>query len=111
MGGWAILERARKDFIKANSASWRRRSAISYSPSRTIGRPARCCRYPGQLGYVSENATWLNAYLFGAQELRQEHAGAAACSDAARTLAALRTEQLWDVLGVRLSGRRPKANT
>ena len=61
-----------------------------------------------QLGYAAESATWRNAYLFGAQELRQGMPKAPPRSTMPReTLAALRTEQLWDVLGVRLNG--PKA--
>ena len=61
-----------------------------------------------QLGYSAESATWRNAYLFGAQELRQGMPKAPPRPPMPReTLAALRTEQLWDVLGVRLNG--PKA--
>ena len=61
-----------------------------------------------QLGYLSESATWRNAYLFGAQELRHGMPKVPPRSPMPReTLAALRTEQLWDVLGVRLNG--PKA--
>ena len=61
-----------------------------------------------QLGYASESSTWRNAYLFGAQELRQGMPKVPPRSTMPReTLAALRTEQLWDVLGVRLNG--PKA--
>ncbi|MGY3453817.1 alkyl sulfatase BDS1-like metallo-beta-lactamase superfamily hydrolase [Bradyrhizobium sp. USDA 4353] len=62
-----------------------------------------------QLGYAAESATWRNAYLFGAQELRHGMPEVPARPGMPReTLAALRTEQLWDVLGVRLNG--PKAD-
>lgn len=61
-----------------------------------------------QLGYAAESSTWRNAYLFGAQELRQGMPKTPPRSPMPReTLAALRTEQLWDVLGIRLNG--PKA--
>jgi alkyl sulfatase BDS1-like metallo-beta-lactamase superfamily hydrolase len=61
-----------------------------------------------QLGYAAESATWRNAYLFGAQELRQGMPKVPPRPPVPReTLAALRTGQLWDVLGVRLNG--PKA--
>jgi alkyl sulfatase BDS1-like metallo-beta-lactamase superfamily hydrolase len=61
-----------------------------------------------QLGYAAESSTWRNAYLFGAQELRQGMPKTPVRPPTPReTLAALRTEQLWDVLGVRLNG--PKA--
>jgi alkyl sulfatase BDS1-like metallo-beta-lactamase superfamily hydrolase len=61
-----------------------------------------------QLGYAAESATWRNAYLFGAQELRQGMPKAPPRPPMPReTVAALRTGQLWDVLGIRLNG--PKA--
>src|SRR5207342_2325813 len=61
-----------------------------------------------QLGYAAESSTWRNAYLFAAQELRQGMPRVQApWAIPSETLAALRTEQLWDVLGVRLNG--PKA--
>ena len=61
-----------------------------------------------QLGYAAESSTWRNAYLFGAQELRQGMPKTPPRPPMPReTLAALRTEQLWDVLGIRLNG--PKA--
>src|ERR1019366_10112498 len=60
-----------------------------------------------QLGYAAESATGRNAYLFGAQELRLGMPKAPARPPMPReTLAALRTAQLWDVLGVRLNGPR-----
>ncbi|WP_291858885.1 alkyl sulfatase dimerization domain-containing protein [Bradyrhizobium sp.] len=60
-----------------------------------------------QLGYAAESATWRNAYLFGAQELRHGMPKLPPRAGMPReTLAALRTEQLWDVLGVRLNGPR-----
>lgn len=60
-----------------------------------------------QLGYAAESATWRNAYLFGAQELRQGMPKVPARPPMPReTLAALRTGQLWDVLGIRLNGPR-----
>jgi len=60
-----------------------------------------------QLGYAAESATWRNAYLFGAQELRQGMPKVPARPPMPReTLAALRTSQLWDVLGIRLNGPR-----
>jgi alkyl sulfatase BDS1-like metallo-beta-lactamase superfamily hydrolase len=61
-----------------------------------------------QLGYAAESATWRNAYLFGAQELRHGMPKTPARPPMPReTLAALRTEQIWDVLAIRLNG--PKA--
>ena len=58
-----------------------------------------------QLGYASESATWRNAYLFGAQELRQG-SGQARSRDpiSPATARSLRTGQLLDCLAVRLNG-------
>ena len=61
-----------------------------------------------QLGYASESAAWRNSYLFGAQELRQGMPKVPSRSAISPdTVRALRTEQLFDYLGIRLNG--PKA--
>ena len=111
MGGAdAILARAEKDFAKGEF----RFVAQAVEPSgvrraRSIARArAMLADTFEQLGYAAESATWRNAYLFGAQELRQGMPKTPPRPPMPReTLAALRTEQLWDVLGVRLNG--PKA--
>jgi alkyl sulfatase BDS1-like metallo-beta-lactamase superfamily hydrolase len=110
MGGAdALLERAAKDFAKgefrfvAQGVS----HLVFADPANQAARALLADTFE-QLGYAAESATWRNAYLFGAQELRQGMPKAPARPPMAReTLAALRTEQLWDVLGVRLNG--PKA--
>jgi len=60
-----------------------------------------------QLGYAAESATWRNAYLLGALELRKglaAHTGRAPISP--DVLRAMSVEQLFDLLGVRLNGNR-----
>lgn len=58
-----------------------------------------------QLGYASESATWRNAYLFGAQELRHGAPKAPSRSPISDdTVRALHTNQLFEYLGVRLNG-------
>jgi alkyl sulfatase BDS1-like metallo-beta-lactamase superfamily hydrolase len=110
MGGAdALLERARKDFAKGEFRFVAQ--AVSHlvfaEPDNQCARALLADTFE-QLGYASESATWRNAYLFGAQELRQGMPKAPPRPPMPReTLAALRTEQLWDVLGVRLNG--PKA--
>jgi alkyl sulfatase BDS1-like metallo-beta-lactamase superfamily hydrolase len=110
MGGAdAILERAAKDFAKGEFRFVAQ--ALSYlvfaEPDHPRAR-AMLADTLEQLGYGAESATWRNAYLFGAQELRQGMPKVPPRPSMPReTLAALRTEQLWDVLGVRLNG--PKA--
>jgi alkyl sulfatase BDS1-like metallo-beta-lactamase superfamily hydrolase len=110
MGGAdAILGRARKDFDKGEFRFVAQ--ALSHlvfaEPDNAAARALLADTFE-QLGYLAESATWRNAYLFGAQELRLGMPKAPPRPPMPReTLAALRTEQLWDVLGVRLNG--PKA--
>ena len=110
MGGAdAILARARKDF--ANGEFRFVAQAVSHlvfaEPDNQAARAMLADTFE-QLGYAAESSTWRNAYLFGAQELRQGMPKTPPRAPMPReTLAALRTEQLWDVLGVRLNG--PKA--
>src|SRR5712672_586791 len=108
-GAEAILDRARKDFAKGEFRFVAQ--AVSHLVfAETDNQAARAVLADTfeQLGYSAESATWRNAYLFGAQELRQGMPKAPPRPPMPReTLAALRTEQLWDVLGVRLNG--PKA--
>ncbi|MBA4036164.1 MAG: hypothetical protein C0480_16370 [Bradyrhizobium sp.] len=108
-GGDAILARAAKDFAKGEFRFVAQ--AVSHlvfaEPDNQAARAMLADTFE-QLGYASESSTWRNAYLFGAQELRQGMPKAPPRSTMPReTLAALRTEQLWEVLGVRLNG--PKA--
>lgn len=110
MGGAdAILSRAAGDFARGEFRFVAQ--AVSHlvfaEPDNQAARAMLADTFE-QLGYASESSTWRNAYLFGAQELRQGMPKAPPRSTMPReTLAALRTEQLWDVLGVRLNG--PKA--
>jgi len=109
MGGAdAILARARKDF--ANGEFRFVAQAVSHlvfaEPDNQAARAMLADTFE-QLGYAAESSTWRNAYLFGAQELRQGMPKTSPRAPMPReTLAALRTEQLWDVLGVRLNGPR-----
>jgi alkyl sulfatase BDS1-like metallo-beta-lactamase superfamily hydrolase len=108
-GAEAILARAAKDFAKGEFRFVAQ--AVSHlvfaDPDNQAARAMLADTFE-QLGYAAESSTWRNAYLFGAQELRQGMPKAPPRAAMPReTLAALRTEQLWDVLGVRLNG--PKA--
>jgi alkyl sulfatase BDS1-like metallo-beta-lactamase superfamily hydrolase len=110
MGGAdAILARAQKDFARGEFRFVAQ--AVSHlvfaEPDNQAAR-AMLADTLEQLGYAAESATWRNAYLFGAQELRLGMPKTQPRPPMPReTLAALRTSQLWDVLGVRLNG--PKA--
>jgi alkyl sulfatase BDS1-like metallo-beta-lactamase superfamily hydrolase len=107
-GSEAILERAAKDFAKGEFRFVAQ--ALSHlvfaEPDNQRAR-AMLADTLEQLGYAAESATWRNAYLFGAQELRQGMPKTPPRPPMPReTLAALRTSQLWDVLGVRLNGSK-----
>jgi alkyl sulfatase BDS1-like metallo-beta-lactamase superfamily hydrolase len=110
MGGAdAILARAHKDFDNGEFRFIAQ--ALSHlvfaEPDNAAARALLADTFE-QLGYLAESSTWRNAYLFGAQELRQGMPNAPPRPSMPReTLAALRTGQLWDMLGVRLNG--PKA--
>ncbi len=114
MGGAdAILSRARADFDKGEFRFIAQ--ALSHlvfaEPDNAAARAMLADTFE-QLGYLSESSTWRNAYLFGAQELRQGLPNAPPRPPMPReTLAALRTEQLWDVLGVRLNGPKAEGKT
>lgn len=108
-GAEAILGRAHKDFelgefrFVAQALS----HLVFAEPDNQAARALLADTFE-QLGYLAESATWRNAYLFGAQELRQGMAKLPPRPALPlETLAALGTEQVWDVLGVRLNG--PKA--
>jgi alkyl sulfatase BDS1-like metallo-beta-lactamase superfamily hydrolase len=108
-GSETILARAKKDFDKGEFRFVAQ--ALSHlvfaEPDNQAARAMLADTFE-QLGYVTESSTWRNAYLFGAQELRQGMPKTPPRSPMPReTLAALRTGQIWDVLGIRLNG--PKA--
>jgi len=108
-GAEAILARAAKDFAKGEFRFVAQvLSHLVFAEPDNQRARAMLADTLEQLGYAAESATWRNAYLFGAQELRQGMPTAPSRPPMPReTLAALRTSQLWDVLGVRLNG--PKA--
>jgi alkyl sulfatase BDS1-like metallo-beta-lactamase superfamily hydrolase len=108
-GAEALLARARADFAKGEFRFVAQ--AVSHlvfaDPDNKAARALLADTFE-QLGYAAESSTWRNAYLFGAQELRLGLPKTPPRPPMPReTLAALRTSQLWDVLGVRLNG--PKA--
>ncbi|HYW61816.1 MAG TPA: alkyl sulfatase dimerization domain-containing protein [Bradyrhizobium sp.] len=112
-GAEAILARARKDFERGEFRFIAQ--ALSHlvfaEPDNAAARALLADTFE-QLGYLSESSTWRNAYLFGAQELREGIPNAPARPPMAReTVAALRTGQLWDMLGVRLNGPKAEGKT
>jgi alkyl sulfatase BDS1-like metallo-beta-lactamase superfamily hydrolase len=108
-GAEALLTRARADFERGEFRFVAQAVGhLVFAEPGSAAARALLADTLEQLGYAAESATWRNAYLFGAQELRHGMPELPPRPGMPRdTLAALRTEQLWDVLGVRLNG--PKA--
>jgi len=110
MGGIeAAVRRARADFARGEYR-WVAQvmsQAVYADPANREARELAADAYE-QLGYLTESATWRNAYLFGAWELRNGTATLAAGSPVTPdTLKALKLEMFFDFLGVRLNA--PKA--
>jgi alkyl sulfatase BDS1-like metallo-beta-lactamase superfamily hydrolase len=110
MGGAdAVIRRAREDFrngeyrFVAEVAN----KLVFAEPDNKEARDLAADAYE-QLGYLAESATWRNAYLYAAYELRHGPAktgrGPTLNPD---TVAAVPTEMLFDLFGVQLNG--PKA--
>jgi alkyl sulfatase BDS1-like metallo-beta-lactamase superfamily hydrolase len=112
-GAGAILDRARKDFDTGDFRFIAQAlSHLVFAESDNAAARAMLADTFEQLGYLTESSTWRNAYLFGAQELREGIPKAPARPPMPReTLAALRTGQLWDMLGVRLNGPKAEGKT
>src|SRR5262249_25973782 len=114
MGGAdAVIARARGDFAKGEY-----RWVASVMKEAVFADPAnRAARELGadvleQLGFQAEAATWRNAYLVGAMELRNGVPRIPGNNTAnADTLKALNNEMLFDFLGVRLNAAKAEGKT
>jgi alkyl sulfatase BDS1-like metallo-beta-lactamase superfamily hydrolase len=107
-GAAAVLSRARKDF---EAGEYRfvaevMSQVVFADPSNTEARRLGADALE-QLGYAAESATWRNAYLLGALELRQGRLPATARAPVSPdVLRAMSPEQIFDLLGVRLNGEK-----
>lgn len=108
MGGAdAVLKRARDDF-KAGQYRW----VASIASQLVFADPAnKDARELGadaleQLGYQSEAATWRNAYLLGAAELRNGVPRLPGVAANAELLKGVSIDLAFDFLGVRLNAPR-----
>ena len=108
MGGAdAVMRRAREDF-KAGQYRW----VASVMSQLVFADPAnKAARDLGadaleQLGYQSEAATWRNAYLVGASELRGAPLPSQGATANAGLLRGVSIDLAFDFLGVRLNAAR-----
>jgi linear primary-alkylsulfatase len=103
-GAAAVMTRAKADFAKGEYR-WVAQvtKEVVYAEPGNIEARALCADALEQMGYQAESATWRNAFLYGAQELRhgvfQMPTRAAMSAD---LLAGLSTDVLFDALAVRL---------
>jgi alkyl sulfatase BDS1-like metallo-beta-lactamase superfamily hydrolase len=107
-GARAVIARAREDFARgeyrfvAEVMSHLVFADPANAEARGLGADAL-----EQLGYTAESATWRNAYLLGALELRQGAPAAAARAPVSPDVVrAMSLELFFDYLGVRLNGER-----
>ena len=107
-GAAAVVARARQDYARgeyrfvAEAMSHVVFADPSDAEARQLGADAL-----EQLGYAAESATWRNAYLLGALELRKGVATSTARAPLSPdVLRAMSVEQLFDLLAVRLNGDR-----
>ncbi|MDB5563770.1 MAG: Beta-lactamase-like, partial [Tardiphaga sp.] len=113
MGGAdAVLKRARDDF-KAGQYRW----VASVTSQLVFADPAnKEARDLGadaleQLGYQSEAATWRNAYLLGAAELRNGVPKAVPSTRSADLLKGVSIDLAFDYMGVRLNAAKAEGKT
>jgi alkyl sulfatase BDS1-like metallo-beta-lactamase superfamily hydrolase len=111
-GSAAVIARAREDF-KAGRCRWVAEvmeQVVFAEPSNKEARSLAADAFE-QLGYLAESATWRNAYLLGAQELRSGVRGGARSVPgvSAEMLHAMPIAVVFDYLGTRIDG--PRAGT
>ena len=107
-GGDALLERAKVDF-EAGNYRWVAQvlSHLAFAEPENLECRTLLADTFEQLGYQAESATWRNAYLYGAQELRH---GIVKLPPrrilSPETLTALTTDALFDFMATRLNGAK-----
>ena len=108
-GSAAVIARARDDF-KAGHYRWVAEvmdQVVFADPSNKEARNLTADAFE-QLGYLAESATWRNAYLLGAQELRSGVRGGVRSVPGVspEMLHAMPIAQVFDYLGTRVDGPR-----
>ena len=103
-GATAVIARAREDFAKGEYR-WVAQvmKEVVYAEPNNAEACGLCADALEQMGYQAESATWRNAFLYGAQELRhgvfQIHARVAVGAD---TVAGLSSDLLFDMMAIRV---------
>jgi len=109
MGGAdAAIRRAREDFARGEYrfVAEAMSHVVFADPANTEARQLGADALE-QLGYAAESATWRNAYLLGALELRQGVPGAVARAPVSPDVVrAMSLDLFFDYLGVRINGEK-----
>jgi alkyl sulfatase BDS1-like metallo-beta-lactamase superfamily hydrolase len=103
-GAAAVIARARTDFANGEYR-WVAQvmKEVVYAEPANIEARALCADALEQMGYQAESATWRNAFLYGAQELRHGvFPLPARIGMGADTLAGLTSDMFFDVMAIRL---------
>jgi len=112
-GAEAAIRRAREDFAKGEYrfVAEAMSHVVFADPSNTAARHLGADALE-QLGYAAESATWRNAYLLGAFELRQGQSSAIARAPISPDVVrAMSLDLFFDYLGVRLNGDKAEGLT
>jgi linear primary-alkylsulfatase len=112
-GAEAAIGRARADFAKGEYrwVAEAMSQVVFAEPDNKVAR-ALAADAMEQLGYQAESATWRNAYLFGALELRDGMSAPMAPSRAGIDIVrGLELDLFFDFLGVRLNGEKAEGKT
>jgi alkyl sulfatase BDS1-like metallo-beta-lactamase superfamily hydrolase len=112
-GAEAVIAKARGDFAKgeyrwvADAMS----QVVFADPANKAARELAADAFE-QMGYQAESATWRNAYLFGALELRTGNRAPAVQARAGRDIVrSLSLDLFFDFLGVRLNGEKAEGRS
>jgi alkyl sulfatase BDS1-like metallo-beta-lactamase superfamily hydrolase len=107
-GAAAVITRARADFAKGEFrwVAQVMKEVVYAEPANATAR-SLCADALEQMGYQAESATWRNAFLYGAQELRHGvFQMAARPSMGADTVAGLSTDVFFDLMAIRLDAAK-----
>ena len=107
-GAAAVIERARADFAKGEFrwVAQVMKEVVYAEPGNEQAR-ALCADALEQMGYQAESATWRNAFLYGAQELRHGvFQMPVRPGMGADTLAGLTSDVFFDLMAIRLDAAK-----
>lgn len=112
-GAQALLERARQDF-EGGEYRWVAQvmnHLVFADPSCREARELGAAALE-QMGFQAESATWRNAFLLGARELREGRGDVAVAASRSRDMVcAITNEMFFDYLAVRVDGVKAQALT